>query len=283
MNKTELVSAAIEVFSNGNGLLNQVHYSVITPGVLPEGWTYPDLQPFTNPDVKAWDHPFPYFTGGWEEIGNNRGNITHCGNPYFSFNQKLIDVMIASHAPRTFIHDNVINTLDHYDYERGHARLLNNTEIPDLCEVSENIAGLPSYHGNTIYDACECGHVNICQSRTGQYNKICHELWKLQRSGVQRSFFIALFTHKVDLTADEGHSYRNHHNNADLRFVTHLNQYRSDIQKIDSEYVHLIFKGIRPSSSRETFFHAIIIELHEGFDFTVIQNNGGLYRIRPAE
>jgi hypothetical protein len=283
MNKIEIKDSIIQVFTNGAPapFISGVDYFEIAPGIITPYWVYPaGLSSINDAALGRNDHPFVHVTGGYEEKPRGHAAVIFPpGCRVFYFNQELLSIMNYMYGPRLFFHNKLINTLPHIVFDRYFLPNTETTERPDLFEINGPTPHPPFYKGNLVLAASEAGHNFVCQTYHGIFDKICHELWRLSHSGIDTCYFIALYTHKQNLTATEVCPYRNANASADINYAAELQTYCNDITHIDPNYIHLLFKGVRPVGYN-TYFHVFIIEKLSGLNLIQVDTANGP-RIRP--
>jgi len=276
MNKIFLKEKTIEVFGNGNPLKPGIDYIDIIPGSINSNWTYPTLESFNLQGGRP-DHPFPHVTGGFEEKPRGFAKMKFpVGCRKFFFNDELNKVI----GSNLFFHNKKIHTKSHcYINRKGqpHNRVW---EKPDLFETGEQTYFIPSFNGLQVIDAVNAGHNFIAQSNHGIFNKICNEMYSLYQSGISNIFYIALYSHKQNLSVEEVCSYREANLKADKNYASQLEIISKDISTIDSNYIHLLFRGLR-QNGRSTFYSVFILEMKKGFEFLFFQIKNQT-KIRPA-
>ena len=254
MTKHDLEQATIKVFGNGTPLIHKKHYEIINAG--------PSLS-CTYPALTAINTPFDGIYGGYEEGKVGFNSLIH---------KELSSVNI--------FHNKKIATKNHDNYDKKPYNV--NWERPDIFEVGSGNMN-PSYNGKHVESAVQVGHNFVSQSANGIFDKICHELWRLQQSDIKKCFFIGLYTHLGNLAPSEQLSlsadYIIPNIDSDNNYELCLKRYRNDIGRIDPNYTHLVFKGTR-KKGLYNYYTVLILELPTKFSFnTIFAKNGN--RIRP--
>ena len=284
MTKLEIEKAVINVFENGapNSFVNGIDYHTYSLRAVP--LSYPiGLTSINDTTIGRKEHPFVHVKGGYEETPGGHAAVAFpVGCRVFYFNHELCSKMRAL-TGRNFEHNVQINTPQHIAYDRHIVAGIQVHEQPDLIEVNGVTHVSPDYNGKSVVSASQAGHNFVGQTPIqGIFDKMCHELWRLSNSGINTCFFIALYTHKQNLGGVDNclPSYIRANRKADQKYQSELNIYRDDISQIDPHYIHLLFRGVRPSGE-STYFHVFIVQKPANLTLVQVNTPKG-DRIRPV-